>query len=251
MQFIPSTWRAYAVSAASNRAPDPFNINDAALAAAHYLCVAGGDLRTSAGERRAVMAYNHSDSYVNEVLGLAHAYAAGIPVADIPLVGNTSDPVPALSGYYGTTYSNAPASPGPAIGASDNTPASGPTTGASSRPAASKGSSRGAAGAPSGSGTSAGQPASDAGSGTSTSGSGPGTPTGTAPGSDPGSGPAPAGAPAPAPAPIPVPVPVPVPTLPAAPGQKPPVLSIPKVPGVPAPKLPANPLCVRTLPTPC
>ena len=32
--------------------PDPFNINDAALAAAHYLCVAGGDLRTAAGQRR-------------------------------------------------------------------------------------------------------------------------------------------------------------------------------------------------------
>jgi hypothetical protein len=245
MQFIPSTWHAYAVSAASNRAPDPFNINDAALAAAHYLCVAGGDLRTSAGERRAVMAYNHSDSYVNEVLGLAHAYAAGIPVADIPLVGNTSDPVPAPSGYYGTTYYNAPASPGPAIGASDNTPASGPTTGASSRPAASKGSSPGASGAPAGSGTSAGQPASDAGSGTSTSGSGTGTPTGsgTAPGSDPGSGPAPAGAPAPAP--------IPVPELPAATVPKPPVVSVPKLPGVPAPELPATPVCVPTVLTPC
>ena len=40
------------------------------------------------------MAYNHSDSYVNEVLALAHAYATGIPVADLPLVGNTTGAVP-------------------------------------------------------------------------------------------------------------------------------------------------------------
>ena len=31
---------------------DPFNINDAALGAAHYLCAAGGNLRTDAGQRR-------------------------------------------------------------------------------------------------------------------------------------------------------------------------------------------------------
>src|SRR5215207_5213148 len=46
MQFIPTTWRSYAIDADGNGVPDPFNINDAALAAANYLCVAGGNLRT-------------------------------------------------------------------------------------------------------------------------------------------------------------------------------------------------------------
>ena len=60
------------------------------------------------------MAYNHSDSYVNEVLGLARAYASGIPVADIPLVGNTTGSIPApgpftsSGGGCGTTAARRP-----------------------------------------------------------------------------------------------------------------------------------------------
>ena len=136
MQFIPATWRAYGVDADGTGAADPFNINDAALAAANYLCAAGGNLRTDAGQRKAVLAYNHSDSYVNEVLALARAYASGIPVADLPLVGNTTGAIPAPGPFTstgsGTRYYGGPANPGPAIGARDMTPASGPTTGASS-----------------------------------------------------------------------------------------------------------------------
>src|SRR6476661_2574838 len=131
MQFIPSTWRAYGADADDNGKADPFNINDAALAAAHYLCVAGGNLRTDAGQRKAVMAYNHSDSYVNEVLALAHAYASGIPVADIPLVGDTTGAVPPVGAFGTARYAGGPAAPGPALGAHDMTPANGPTTGAS------------------------------------------------------------------------------------------------------------------------
>src|SRR3954449_11669089 len=116
MQFIPTTWRAYAVDGDGNGTTDPTNINDAAVGAAHYLCVAGGDLRTSAGQRQAVLAYNHSDSYVAQVLALAASYASGLPVADLPVVGDTSSPIPAPSGYWG-----GPAAPGPAIGAADTT----------------------------------------------------------------------------------------------------------------------------------
>jgi membrane-bound lytic murein transglycosylase B len=130
MQFIPSTWQAYGADADGSGTADPFNINDAALAAAHYLCVAGGNLRTDAGQRRAVMAYNHSDSYVNEVLALAHAYASGIPVADIPLVGNTTGPVPAPGAFGSARYAGGPVNPGPPMGAHDMTPPNGPTTGA-------------------------------------------------------------------------------------------------------------------------
>src|SRR3954465_3669203 len=115
MQFIPATWKAYGVDADGSGAADPFNINDASLAAANYLCRAGGNLRTDGGLRKAVMAYNHSDSYVNEVLALAHAYAAGIPVADIPLVGNTTGAVPAPGAFGTSRYVGGPPSPRPAI----------------------------------------------------------------------------------------------------------------------------------------
>jgi hypothetical protein len=220
MQFIPSTWRAYGVDADGNGMADAFNINDAALGAAHYLCVAGGNLRTDPGQRRAVMAYNHSDSYVNEVLALAHAYATGIPVADLPLVGNTTGAVPAPGAFGTSRYVGGPAAPGPAIGASD-TSSSPPdqTTGASPN-----GGQPPSGGAPAADG-SGGTPPATTGTGTSPAGqppaSGPATgPAPSNPGTSPGSGPAPAPAlpvpvPAPAPAPAPVPAPVPLPPPPA------------------------------------
>src|SRR3954451_22850498 len=226
MQFIPTTWRAYAIDADGTGSPDPFNINDAALAAAHYLCVAGGDLRTPAGQRRAVLAYNHSDSYVAEVLALARAYAAGIPVADIPILGDTTGPVPPPTGFFG-----APAAPGPAIGAKDMTPASGDTVGVS-QPAGTPAPSGDASPRPAVSG---GQPAGIAGS------AGPGSPPASEPATSAGSGgvpaePAPARGPAPG-APAPVPASVPAPRLPTNPLPSPPASPSPRLP-VPAPTVP-------------
>jgi hypothetical protein len=222
MQFIPTTWRSYAIDADGNGVTDPFNINDAALAAANYLCVAGGNLRTDAGQRRAVLAYNHSDEYVAEVLALARAYAAGIPVADLPLVGDTSGPVPPPSGFF-----RAPAAPGPAIGARDMT-SSPPeqTTAYSPQPAAAGGSS--AQPATAGAGT-AGQPAVSGGGNGSASQQGTTAPPapGQAP-SPPPSGGQPAPAPAPTPLPLPAPAPAPLPPPPANP-----------LPQLPTPSAPA------------
>ncbi len=90
MQFIPQTWAAYGADANGDGVADVFNINDAALGAARYLCAAGGDLRTRAGQTQAVLTYNHSDQYLAEVLALADAYRRGVNVSGIPLVGNTS-----------------------------------------------------------------------------------------------------------------------------------------------------------------
>jgi membrane-bound lytic murein transglycosylase B len=78
MQFIPSTWKSYAVDGNGDGRKDPFNIFDAAAAAADYLCTAGGDLGTERGQIRAVLAYNHSSAYVSEVLALEKSYAAGV-----------------------------------------------------------------------------------------------------------------------------------------------------------------------------
>jgi Transglycosylase SLT domain len=92
MQFIPSTWAGYGVDANGDGIADPFNINDAALTAARYLCAAGGNLRTHAGQVRAVLTYNHSDQYLAQVLALADAYHRGIALTGLP-DGNTTGQV--------------------------------------------------------------------------------------------------------------------------------------------------------------
>jgi hypothetical protein len=73
MQFLPSTWAQWGITAFGEPGPpniyDPF---DAVPSAARYLCAAGGS--TAAGLPRAIFAYNHADWYVAEVLALAREY---------------------------------------------------------------------------------------------------------------------------------------------------------------------------------
>jgi len=73
MQFLPSTWAEWGITAFGEPGPpniyDPF---DAVPSAARYLCAAGGS--TAAGLPRAIFAYNHADWYVSEVLALAREY---------------------------------------------------------------------------------------------------------------------------------------------------------------------------------
>ena len=87
MQILPATWLEIAVDADGDGRRDPQDINDAALAAAVYLCSAGDDLATPAGARSAVLRYNHSDAYADTVLRLAAGYAqdAALP-ADVALL---------------------------------------------------------------------------------------------------------------------------------------------------------------------
>lgn len=96
MQFIPQTWAAYGTDADGDGVADIFDINDAALSAARYLCAAGGDLTTLAGQERAVLAYNHSSTYLAQVLALANAYRTGVPVSGLPQ-GNLTGPLPPVS----------------------------------------------------------------------------------------------------------------------------------------------------------
>jgi Transglycosylase SLT domain len=96
MQFIPSTWAIYGTDADGDRKADIFDINDAALGAARYLCAAGGNLRGHDGQVRGVLAYNHSDQYLAQVLALADAYRRGIPVTGIP-VGITTGALPRVT----------------------------------------------------------------------------------------------------------------------------------------------------------
>ncbi|MCM6771912.1 murein transglycosylase [Nocardia sp. CDC159] len=91
-QFIPDTWTRWGVRAdtdartlidrlassnplaTSDLPGSPDDIDDAALSAGRYLCAAGGDLATAQGWRRAVLAYNHSDAYVDRVRAAAVGY---------------------------------------------------------------------------------------------------------------------------------------------------------------------------------
>ncbi|HEV7754257.1 MAG TPA: lytic murein transglycosylase [Mycobacteriales bacterium] len=75
MQFIPSTWRTSGADGNRDGREDPFNVNDAALAAAGYLCAGGRDLTTSQGWTRAVLSYNNTAEYVRLVYGNADTYA--------------------------------------------------------------------------------------------------------------------------------------------------------------------------------
>lgn len=75
MQFLPSTWIEYGADALGNGRPDPENINDAALAAARYLCVGGRDMGTPGGWWSGLMSYNDSNQYGQKVFGLADTYA--------------------------------------------------------------------------------------------------------------------------------------------------------------------------------
>ncbi len=75
MQFLPATWKRYGVRASGDGAtPDPQHIDDAAMTAARYLCARGGDLGKPAGWWTAVLTYNNSTAYGQEVFSNADAY---------------------------------------------------------------------------------------------------------------------------------------------------------------------------------
>ncbi|PPK70325.1 transglycosylase SLT domain-containing protein [Actinokineospora auranticolor] len=76
MQFLPSTWKRYALRAGDDGAtPNPQDVDDAALTAAHYLCASGGNLATGEGWWKAILTYNESLKYGRDVYSGAAAYA--------------------------------------------------------------------------------------------------------------------------------------------------------------------------------
>ncbi|AEF41780.1 lytic transglycosylase domain-containing protein [Hoyosella subflava] len=89
MQFIPSTWRMYATDGNGDGQADPHNVYDATVAAAKYLCDAGGDLTVAGNQERAILRYNASRSYLNNVRNWATAYATGVlpTPTDLPPAG--------------------------------------------------------------------------------------------------------------------------------------------------------------------
>lgn len=76
MQFIPETWAAYAQDGDRDGETDVHQIDDAALAAAVYLCDVGGDVTVPERWIAALTAYNPSVEYNNRVAAAAEQYAA-------------------------------------------------------------------------------------------------------------------------------------------------------------------------------
>lgn len=77
LQFLPSTWAKWGADGNGDGVASPNQIDDAALAAARYLC-ASGTMTNAAGWRAAVFSYNQSNAYVNEVADIANRYAADV-----------------------------------------------------------------------------------------------------------------------------------------------------------------------------
>ena len=75
LQFIPSTWETWGTDGDGDGVADPNDLDDAAFAAARYLCADGHDLTTGAGWADAVFGYNHAQSYVDAVYAAASPYA--------------------------------------------------------------------------------------------------------------------------------------------------------------------------------
>jgi murein DD-endopeptidase MepM/ murein hydrolase activator NlpD len=70
MQFMPSTWDRWGLDANGDGLASPWNPEDAVYAAARYLAAAGAHEDLS----RAILAYNHAQWYVDQVLQLAQAF---------------------------------------------------------------------------------------------------------------------------------------------------------------------------------
>ncbi len=75
LQFIPSTWETWGADGDGDGVADPNDLDDAAYAAARYLCADGHDLTTGSGWADAVFSYNHAQAYVDAVHAAATSYA--------------------------------------------------------------------------------------------------------------------------------------------------------------------------------
>ena len=94
MQFLPATWASHGLDASGDGVADPHNIFDAAWSAAVYLCVSdpepgGVDFTDEDDLEAALLRYNRSASYVEEVRGFIDAYAElAVQAAPVPVAGS-------------------------------------------------------------------------------------------------------------------------------------------------------------------
>lgn len=93
MQFLPATFKSFAIDGDGDGTKDINSVPDAIYTAANYL-VKSGAKNGAAGVRKAILAYNHATWYVNDVLYYAQQYGGGT----VP-VGCSATSAPAVGPY--------------------------------------------------------------------------------------------------------------------------------------------------------
>jgi hypothetical protein len=136
MQFMPATWIQYGVDALNSGYADPYNPVDAIFAAARYLRAAGAATDLHA----AILAYNHSEEYVQSVLlraKLISSYPKGVIAT---LTGLTDGELPISSKHvtWGALASESSA-PGAAASTSSATAGAAAATPGAKTPSTSNG----------------------------------------------------------------------------------------------------------------
>lgn len=121
MQFLPGTWARYASDGDGDGKADVQNVYDASLAAARYLCSGGLNLRDQSQVLTAILRYNNSMAYAQNVLGWAAAYATGVEPVDLPPI---TGPPPPISDVHLASNPEGlgPGLPGNAMGLPSNDP---------------------------------------------------------------------------------------------------------------------------------
>jgi hypothetical protein len=89
MRMVPAVWRLVGVDGDADGRRDPRDMDDAALAAATYLCAGTDDLGTEPGRRAALLRYNRSPEYADLAMRVAVDYEHGVdhlpPLAAVAL----------------------------------------------------------------------------------------------------------------------------------------------------------------------
>lgn len=117
MQFIPGTWQRWGRDGDDDGIADPQDVDDAAVAAAVYLCAAGGDLSRPDRVEVAILAYNHSRAYLRMVLSViptmleASTSATAQSPSPAVTVTVTPPPRPAVTVTQTVTVTAAPPPP--------------------------------------------------------------------------------------------------------------------------------------------
>ena len=92
-QIVPATWAQVQVDADLDGRRDPNDVDDAALAAAVFLCSGPGDLATSDGQRLAVRRYNQDGGFARLVMDVMTGYEQ--TAAEVVVLARvTGGPVP-------------------------------------------------------------------------------------------------------------------------------------------------------------
>jgi membrane-bound lytic murein transglycosylase B len=88
MQFIPSTWAGAARDGDSDGVESPNDIDDAALAAAAYLCSGSGSVLGESAMSAAIFRYNASEDYVALVMAMEEGYRTGVFIMPASVVSD-------------------------------------------------------------------------------------------------------------------------------------------------------------------